>query len=72
MIRVVDSNYENRGELLVAQHHEGQDLRWDLAKDTLTNVYRLWKRPVSLETQRDGRRIRLVFDGQEHREQSLA
>jgi stage V sporulation protein R len=71
LIRVTDGNFENRGELLLGQHHEGQDLKWDFAKDTLTNVHRLWKRPVFLDTQREGQRVRLGFDGREHRETPL-
>ena len=71
LIRVMDGNFENRGELLLFHQHEGQDLKWDFAKDTLANIHRLWKRPVHLETSREEEKIRLSFDGQEHREKSL-
>ena len=71
LIRVMDGNFENRGELLLFHQHEGQDLKWDFAKDTLANIHRLWKRPVHLETSREEEKIRLSFDGREHREKSL-
>src|SRR5690606_33386180 len=49
-IYVVDANYLNRGELLLAHRHEGQDLRLDYARDTLRNLARIWRRPVSILT----------------------
>jgi len=66
LIRVLDGNFENRGELLMAHHHEGRDLKWIFADETLVNLQRLWKRPVHLETKREGKRVRLSFDGKEN------
>jgi len=71
LIRVMDGNFENRGELLLFHQHEGQDLKWDFAKDTLANLHRLWKRPVHVETVQEGKKIRLSFDGREQQEKSL-
>ncbi len=71
LIRVMDGNFENRGELLLLHQHEGRNLKWDFAKDTLANLHRLWKRPVHVETTRAGEKIRLSFDGREHQEKSL-
>ncbi len=71
LIRVMDGNFENRGELLLLHQHEGRNLKWDFAKDTLANLHRLWKRPVHVETTREGEKIRLSFDGREHQEKSL-
>ena len=71
IIRAVDGNFENRGELLLSHQHEGRDLKWDYSRDSLVNLHRLWKRPVHLETQREGRKTRLTFDGKEHREKRL-
>ena len=48
-ILVEDGNYQNRGELYLKHHHEG-DLRQDYAWDTLENIAYIWKRPVHLET----------------------
>jgi stage V sporulation protein R len=66
LIRVLDGNFENRGELLMIHHHEGKDLKWNFAHETLVNLQRLWKRPVHLETKREDRTVRLSFDGKEH------
>jgi stage V sporulation protein R len=71
IIRAVDGNFDNRGELLLSHQHEGRDLKWDFSRDTLVNLHRLWKRPVHVETQREGRKTRLTFDGKEHREKHL-
>ena len=71
IIKVMDANFENRGELLLLHQHEGRDLKWDFSRDTLVNVQRLWKRPVHVETVKEGEKVRLTFDGREHREKSL-
>jgi stage V sporulation protein R len=66
-IKVVDGNFENRGELLMCHQYDGKSLQWNFAHDTLVNTYRLWKRPVHVETEREGKRVRLSYDGQEKR-----
>jgi stage V sporulation protein R len=66
LIRVLDGNFENRGELLMVHHHEEKDLKWNFAHETLVNLHRLWKRPVHLETKKEEKRVRLSFDGKEH------
>ncbi|MFB3819136.1 MAG: SpoVR family protein [Candidatus Methylomirabilales bacterium] len=71
LVRVADGNFENRGELLLAHHHEGQDLRWDFARDVLATLHRVWKRPVHVETIKEGKRLRLGFDGRGHQEKPL-
>jgi stage V sporulation protein R len=53
-IVIQDGNYQNRGELYLKHHHEG-DLRQDYAWDTLENMAYIWKRPVHLETLVDGK-----------------
>lgn len=50
IIEVVDGNYENRGELYLVHRHEGIDLDLPYAEDTLQNIYRVWTRPVHLES----------------------
>ena len=71
LIRILDGNFENRGELLLLHQHESRDLKWNFADDTLLNLYRLWQRPVHVETKRDGKKVRLSFDGKEHKAQDL-
>jgi stage V sporulation protein R len=65
-IFVVDSNYENRGELLLEHDHRGVDLRADYARETLAAMVRVWKRPVALATIIDGKPALIRFDGKEH------
>jgi stage V sporulation protein R len=51
IIEISDANYENRGELYLIHRHEGVELDVPWAKDTLHNLYRVWGRPVQLETE---------------------
>jgi len=67
LMRVVDGNFENRGELLMAHHHEGMDLKWNFADETLVNLQSLWKRPVHVDTIKKGKKVRVSFDGKEHK-----
>ena len=64
-IFVLDANYLNRGELLIAHRHEGVDLKLAYARDTLRNLERVWRRPVSLLTIIDDKPKRIRFDGSE-------
>jgi stage V sporulation protein R len=65
-IRVVDANYANRGELLLDHQHAGLDLRMDYAKETLSALVRIWKRPVAVTTRIENKPVLLRFDGKEH------
>jgi stage V sporulation protein R len=65
-IYVEEANWENRGELLLRHDHRGVDLRPDYAKETLTSLVRVWKRPVCLATLVEGKRMLLRYDGKEH------
>jgi stage V sporulation protein R len=65
-IAVVDSNYANRGELMLEHTHAGIDLKADYAKETLGALVRVWKRPVVLATKMDNKAVALRFDGKEH------
>jgi stage V sporulation protein R len=70
-INVVDGNYKNRGELLLKHSHEGVDLRHDYAKATLENLNKVWRRPVGIETVVEGVPTRIIFDGNEAREERI-
>jgi len=50
IIWVENSNFENRGELLLKHLHEGQDLQPNFMQQTMTNLYKIWKRPVCIQT----------------------
>ena len=65
-IRVIDANYANRGELMLAHDHMGVDLRQDYAKETLQALVRVWKRPVALATKLEQKAVMLRYDGSEH------
>jgi len=66
LISVCDGNYKNRGELFLRHDHNGVDLQTSYAQDTLTNLHRLWMRPVHIESTLDGVKTILSFDGKEH------
>ncbi len=66
IIRVRDANHENRGELLLAHQHEGVDLRHDWARDVLSNLVRIWRRPVRIDTVMAGKSVHLRYDGRDH------
>lgn len=60
IVEVVDGNYENRGELYLVHRYEGVDLDIPYAQGTLRNLYKLWKRPVHLETVIENK-VRMLF-----------
>ena len=62
---VVDGNFGNRSELLLVHQHEGLDIQLDWASVTLGNLTGIWGRTVHLDTQVDGKPIRLTHAGTE-------
>lgn len=66
LIAVREGNYKNRGELLLEHEFNGVELHINYAKDTLANLYRLWNRPVHIETVLDGVKTLMSFNGSEH------
>ena len=71
-IFVENGNFENRGELLLSHRHEGIDLKLDWSKDTLKNIFMVWKRPVNLLTIMDGKKFLLSFDGKDFTEKTIS
>lgn len=71
IIEVIDSNYLNRGELLLKHVHGGQDLRVDYCDLTLRNLQAIWDRPVNLETVLETKKVMLSFDGKEFAKKDL-
>ena len=65
-IYVVDANHRNRGELYLQHRFQGIELKQDYARDTLSNLHKLWARPVHLESIVDEKPAILSFDGQTH------
>jgi len=66
IISITDGNYKNRGELYLLHEHHGVDLQTGYARDTLTNLARLWGRPVHIETRLEEDRVVLSYDGVQH------
>jgi stage V sporulation protein R len=65
IIKVVDSNFENRGELLITHMYEGVELQPDYMKQTMERLRMIWKRPVSLATVLDKVPSLVTYDGEE-------
>jgi stage V sporulation protein R len=66
VIEVEDANHRNRGELLLRHRWDGLDLKLDYARDTLEALHRIWRRPVFVATQVEGRARVLGWDGERH------
>jgi stage V sporulation protein R len=66
IIRVEDSNFENRGELLLQHDHQGMDLKQDYARSVLEALQRMWRRPVLIRTVAETKNTLLRYDGKEH------
>lgn len=62
-IVVKDGNYFRNGELYLKHCHEGRDLDLYYMEKTLPYVYRLWGKPVHLETSVDNKNLVYSFDG---------
>src|SRR5205823_4184309 len=68
IISVEDANYENRGELLLTHQHEGIDLQYEKAVETLKNLHLFWRRPVHIYTKYNTQPKLLTYDGREFHE----
>jgi stage V sporulation protein R len=66
LIYVRDGNYKNRGELFLEHRFKGVELKTSYAQDTLSNLFKLWNRPVHIETVLDKHLATISFDGSEH------
>ena len=71
VIEIIDGNFRNRGELLLAHRHVGEDLRRDWADDVLQQLALLWRRPVRLETILGDKPMRIGHDGDTASEELL-
>ena len=47
------------------------DLRIDYAREVLTSMQRVWKRPVEIHTLLDGKNTLLRYDGKEHLQRAI-
>ncbi len=71
LIRVLDANSGNRGELVLDHQHEGIDLDPGYTQAVLQNVFALWNRPVAIRTRAGDKPILARFDGQEFAETEI-
>lgn len=69
IIKVIDGNYEGRGELFLDHLHEGVDLQPNYMDETLKNLFTIWGKPIWLKTVMDGQGKTYKFDGAEVKEQ---
>jgi stage V sporulation protein R len=67
-IVVADGDYNGNRELYLKHLYEGSELDERYAQKTLEHVYRLWGRPVHLETTVDDEKTVLHYDGENHEE----
>lgn len=66
IIYVKEGNYKNRRELYLEHRFNGPELKVEYAKATLEALNRIWRRPVHIETNLDGFRAVISFDGKKH------
>ncbi|MBO8127604.1 MAG: SpoVR family protein [Peptococcaceae bacterium] len=64
VIYMEDGNFNNRGELYLRHAYEGAELDIDYLENTLPFVYKLWGRPVHLETVVDEKVTLFSYQGE--------
>ena len=72
IIDLIDDSFGNRQELLLKHQYEEVELHYEWAKETLRNLYFVWKRPVNLWTVFKGRGTLLSFDGKDFSEKAYS
>jgi len=65
-IYVADGDLGGRNELYLYHDWTGVDLQFEMASETLKNVYNIWRRPVHLETREEGKPRLMTYDGKEY------
>ncbi|MCL6611774.1 MAG: SpoVR family protein [Peptococcaceae bacterium] len=63
-IVVEDGDFNRRGELYIKHQYEGAELDVFYLERTLPHVYKLWGRPVHLETVLDNKRVVFSHNGE--------
>jgi len=66
LIVVKDGDYRGNRELYLLHKYDGRELDRVYAEDVLKAIYRLWKRPVHVETVYREKRSLFSYDGKEH------
>lgn len=71
IIVVRDGNFKNRNELLLEHKHEGTDLKHEFTVECLRNLFKVWRRPVHIDTIIEEGKRRVSFDGTTHSVEKL-
>lgn len=71
IIEVESANFQNRGELLLRHIHQGVDLDMNYAAQTMENIHKVWKRPVSIVTVVEEVEHVYSFDGKEFKQVNI-
>ena len=71
IISVLDSNHDNRGELLLQHDHHGVDLKLEWVREVMKALHRVWRRPVELHTVVEKKPSALRWDGTAYVQRAL-
>jgi stage V sporulation protein R len=71
IISVLDSNHDNRGELLLSHDHHGVDLKLEWVREVLKALFRVWQRPVELHTVVEKKPTLLRWDGSAYGQRAI-
>lgn len=63
-VLVEDGDYGKRGELYLRHFFENRELSIPYLEKTLVHLFRLWNRPVHLETKIDNKPVLFSYDGE--------
>ena len=72
IIKIVDANYKNRGELYLMHQFENIEIDMKYAHDTLLNLNSIWTRPVHVQTVLDDIPTVISFDGQDFKQEEIS
>ena len=68
---VEDGDYKGRRDCCCSHQHDGRDLDLPYAEKTMQYLYQIWGRPVHLETEVEGKPLRLTCEGDKVRREKL-
>ncbi len=65
IIKVIDNNFHSKGELLLKHSYDGTLLHQGKSFETLKRLYKIWKKPVHIETVVGDQKKILSFNGED-------
>lgn len=69
VIELINANFENKGEMLLQHVHDGRPLDRMTGQDCLHNLFKLWTRPIHLQTidiDENSKSVIWHYDGEQH------